>query len=447
MEKGIKKIIFYSHTPRIFRTTLIGHLYEISQIYPVILLSEELDDEIKEILRNKKLFPKLEKIIPVEQFTGKKMNLFFQNRQLFKLAKNVIQEYKPDIVISPSDTHSLFELYLARFAKEARALVISIQCTLVNEIAQIARLVDLTNAHLKFPSFLPLGFRLFLVKYRKYLGHLLYYWILPLLVAERPFFGKSSYILRKGVSGMRDADYQTVFSKKYYDIFINDGIPVEKLCILSHPLERETKKLFEKISVAKNNYKNIKNTVTLLIPADEIGFKKEDQSLISEEERLKIRMEIVRLVTEVLRDWKVFIKPHPDLKNFSEIKNIFESISDFVEVVNPLEPSDKYVQISNIIIGLPKSISTVLFTASLRYPEKTIISLDFHQELLGDAYKNFDGVEYIKSKEKLCKVLQLIRDNKFHKKSKIQAGSTGVRNNKELSNSLEMIYYLFSRKT
>jgi len=63
-----KKIIFYTSTPRNFRTTLIGYLYEICQVYPVILLCEELDFETEEILRNKELFPKLEKIIPSIHF-------------------------------------------------------------------------------------------------------------------------------------------------------------------------------------------------------------------------------------------------------------------------------------------------------------------------------------------------------------------------------------------
>lgn len=39
-----------------------------------------------------------------------------RNFQLHKLAKNLIQEYKPDVVVLTSDIHSLFEMYLLRFA-------------------------------------------------------------------------------------------------------------------------------------------------------------------------------------------------------------------------------------------------------------------------------------------------------------------------------------------
>ena len=66
--RKVKKVIFYTSIPRLFRTTLIGHLYEIAQVYPVILLSEKLDSETERALKNKDLFPKLEKIIPVQQY-------------------------------------------------------------------------------------------------------------------------------------------------------------------------------------------------------------------------------------------------------------------------------------------------------------------------------------------------------------------------------------------
>jgi len=76
MDNICPKILFYTSHSFLFRSTVIGHLYEISQKYPVILLSEKLDEETEKVIRNKKLFPKLEKIVPVEQYTGKKMNFF-----------------------------------------------------------------------------------------------------------------------------------------------------------------------------------------------------------------------------------------------------------------------------------------------------------------------------------------------------------------------------------
>ncbi|MBI2038653.1 MAG: DegT/DnrJ/EryC1/StrS family aminotransferase, partial [Candidatus Nealsonbacteria bacterium] len=80
-------ILFYTSIPRSFRTTLIGHLYKLASEYPVVLLSEDLDEFTEEIVKNKKLFPKLEAIIPVHlcghpaemnkiMMIAKKYNLF-----------------------------------------------------------------------------------------------------------------------------------------------------------------------------------------------------------------------------------------------------------------------------------------------------------------------------------------------------------------------------------
>ena len=82
------KVLFYTFTPRAFRSTLIGHLYEICQAYPTILLAEELDDETARILRDKKLFPYLERIIPVRQFTASD-SIFSQNRRLSRQLKRL----------------------------------------------------------------------------------------------------------------------------------------------------------------------------------------------------------------------------------------------------------------------------------------------------------------------------------------------------------------------
>ena len=63
--------------------------------------------------------------------------------------------------------------------------------------------------------------------------------------------------------------------------------------------------------------------------------------------------------------------------------------------------------------------STTLFTASLQCPEKTILSLNLHNELLGSYHKNLDGIEYIDDCQKFIKILKLIYNNQYHKKNKI----------------------------
>jgi len=442
-EIKIKKVLFYTHSPRAFRTTLIGYLYEISQKYPVTLLSEKLDQETEEALKDKSLFPKLKEVIPVYQFTGEKMNLFVKNRYLYRMAKNIINQHKPDVVISASDTSSLFELYLMRFAKNIKALKITIQPSNTSDIVTAEKWVDMINSYLKFSSFLPLWFRLLFVKFRKYLGHFLYYWILPLFVGEKPFFGKSSYILRRGNSGMRDTDYQIVFSKRDYDIYLKDGVSAEKLYILSHPLARETRKFFEIVyfnDLKKD--KERKKIVTLMLPEITLGFRMEDYSLISKKEREEKWVEAVKLVNQCLSGWKIYIKPHPDTKNLNEIKESFESLSGNIEVVIPQEPADKYIELASVIIGLPLSASTTLFTASLRCPEKPIISLDFHREIIGDFYKDHEGIEYIDTKEKLVNLLEKIYGNKYQKKSR---GSGKKLSEKEYHNFVVLLDYLFKK--
>lgn len=252
IQPKIKRVLFYTSTPRIFRTTFIGHLYEISQVYPVVLLSEKLDPETEKILNNKALFPKIEEIIPVRQYTERKIGLLAKNRYLYKLAKNIIWSYKPDIIITDNDMCS-FELYLLRFAKKIKAINICFQGAFMGgKMEQAALRINLVTAYLKMPFFLPFRFKLLLEKIRRRLAHLLYYWIMSLTVGQAPFIGKSSVKLWNCNVGFRDADYYVVFSKRDYNFRINDGIPAEKLYILSHPLSRDTRAFFEKAYLRKS---------------------------------------------------------------------------------------------------------------------------------------------------------------------------------------------------
>ena len=441
------KVLFTTGLPRTFRASNIAHLYEISQVYPVILLSEEFDPETEKILHNKKLFPKLKEIIPYRQFTGQRVNLFspFKNYYFYKLAKDVINRVKPDILIAGDDY--LFQLYLSRFAKKIKLVLhIAIQGGLRVKKKDTKLWSELTSAYLKAPSFLPFPVKILFIRVKNYLGHFFYYWILPLLVGELPFRGKSSFILREGDDAMRACDYSIVYSKRDYNLAIENGVPPEKLYVLTHPLARkETKEFFERTLILKPKKKNQTEgkTVTLLLTDEPIGVKREDLSLISRKERKRIRLEIINSVFQILKDWKIFIKPHPDTRDITEIKKTFEAISDNIKVTDPSVPVDKYVKISNVIIEFPRSISTVLSDSSLLYPEKPIISLDLHHEFFGDVYKDFDGIEYIDDKEKFINLLREIRDNKFLKKK--YEPKTKLEQN-EFSSTVEVLEHLINKK-
>ncbi len=444
----IKKVLFYTNAIRVFRATHIGHLYEIAQKYPTILLSEKLDSETEKIINDKKFFPKLEKIIPVDQYLKKRQNFWAeikQNRKLHKLARETVSHYKPDILIALSDIHSLFEMYLFRFAKRAGALKIVIQPSNIGNSKTAEKWVDFQNIYLRFPEFLPFWLRLFLVKCRKYFGHFLYLWVLPLSVGEWPFLGKASYILRKGNIGMGDSDYLIVFSKKYYDVFLKDGVPPEKLYILAHPLARKNREFFEKVFFNKSKKeKKTGNVVLLLFPIEEIGFRRKDYSLIREEERYKKWKEIAILISKNLPDWKIIVKPHPDLENMNKIKSLFSFNPGNIEIVDSKEQVDKFIEMADIIIGLPLSSSTTIFTASLQCPEKPILSLDFLQEVFGDYYKNFEGIEYIDNEQDFIKVLELVRSKKY--KKEIPKNKLGKMAKNEFSDTVEMFENLFSKK-
>lgn len=435
------KVLFYTGNPRAFRTTSIGNLYEISQVWPVVLLSEKLDLETEKILKNKKLFPKLEKIIEVCQFSGKKMNLFSENIYLYKLARNIIEKHKPNLVIFPTDTY-LFDFYLMRFAKKIKAINIILNSDhRLAPAKEISLRVDLTNAYFKLPAFLPFNLRFLLIKIRKYLGYFLYNWILPLTVGQAPFFGQASRILYT-LSGFR-ADYRIVCSKEDFELSLKEGIPAEKLVLLNHPLERKiTKRFFERIyfSNPKPKTKTKEKSLTLLYPEESYGFKRDDHSLISEKEMVKSRIKMVNLIANTLRGWRIFIKPHPATPQAKELKNIFESISSLITFTNPAEPVDKYIEMSKVVVGLPP-VSTVIFTTSLKCPEKPLLSLDLPpQEIFGDLYQDFEGVEYIENEEKFIKILKAIGDNKYHQKSKIKSEPEGF------SGTVELLEYLLRSK-
>jgi len=424
------RILFYTGIPRAFYSTLIGYLYEISRVYPVVLLSEKLDSKTEEIIKNKKLFPKLEKIIDIRQHTGKKMNLInllTRHRYFAKIAKDLIQDLKPDIVFATGC--DIFESYLRRFAKDANAITIAGTGPLFIRPKDLRTFKNLQSAYSRFPAFLPRGIKILCAKSRKYLTHFFYYWISPLLVGQKPFREEPSCILWD-VENVKGADYYFVFLKTDYNILINHNAPDKKLFILAHPLQGKGREIFEKINFFNAGDKPKKNSkvLTIMWPKIQTGFKRENFALIPKEKIQEKRIQIVKLIAQILRGWKIYIKPHPmfsnDLEQFQEIVQTLESISNQVKVITPSEVVEKYIEISDVIVGIPPA-STVIFTTSLQRPEKPILSLDLYQEFSGDSYKNLNGIEYIDNKEKLIHVLELIRDDKYYKKSKAESKQEG----------------------
>lgn len=413
----MSKVLFQSTIPLLFRSTLIGYLYEIAQKHRVVLLTEELDSDTQKILRDKSLFPKLENIIFFDPpFHG---NIFRKNKQLQTIIRKTVKEYKPDVVIAPSDMWPS-GMYLMRFAKKVGATTVAIQPGLkIAEKKRLLRWSYFQNAHEKMPRFLPFFLRIALIKLKKHLGHFFYYWILPITVGEMPFLGKTSFVFWDESSGLRDADYAAVFSKRDYDICIKEGVAREKLVILGHPLEhKNTRKFFEKVYFSENKGKANSKIATIMWSGEKIGLKDGNHSFISKEEMQKNRARIVRLITKKLPDYKIFIKPYPYLgaESAAEIKEFLAPIPQNLFVVDATEPADKYIEMSSVIVGIPPA-STTLFTASKQNSEKIILSLNLDNELLGVTYKNFNGIDYIDNEENLVRVLHSIQNNTYKKKA------------------------------
>ena len=409
------KVLFQSTNFRMFRTTLIGYLYEIAQKHEVILLTDQLDSYTQHVLDDKSLFPGLQKIVVFESSFGG--NILYKNYRLKKIIQKIIQEYRPDIVMAPSDMWPS-EMYLLRAAKKVGALTIAIQSGF--KIAGQRKMYIwscLTNAHENIPNFLPLFFRLFLGKMKKYVGYFVYHWILPLTVGEMPFLGKTSFVFWDESAGLRDADYSAVFSKRDYDISIKDGVRAEKLFVIGHPFEHEaTKRFFEKIYFSQHQKTGNDKTAVIMWSGESIGFDAKDYSIVPEEKIRKSKIAIVKHISEILADWNIFIKPHPSVKSISEIKEFLRQIPSNISVVNPSDSADTYIEMSSVIVGMPLP-STTLFTAQKQHPNKIILSLNINNEFLGDSYKDFEGIEYIDTEEQFIRVLDAIGDGTYQKKS------------------------------
>ena len=408
----------YSSHKRAFNDGLIGYLYDLSQEWPVYLLAEELDPETYSLLNNKELFPNLKEIIPVRQFSKNAKRTFFSEfrkiKGLSKIAKNAIEQYKPDIIISESDHSPAFEIYFMREAKKRNILKVVINPWLhLCSTKKLSVIVDIENVykHLNIP--LPFSWKLGIVRARKYLGHLLYYWIYPLMLLEPPFIGRSSNLLYKGESAMRDADYSIVVSDQMKRVLTDEGVVAEKLYVFPHPLERSARKVYEAAGWLSGRAQGGKKEALILWPVFEIDTKIGNVELIKKE-ILERRINDLKLIVDAMAGWKILVKPHPILKDMSGLKARLEGLSANVEVLQPNESILRYLDTCDVIMELSGG-SAAMYLAFLIDRDKPILSLDLHNEYFGDYYKDTRGIEYVDSKVRLLEVLELIKNGSYRK--------------------------------
>ena len=409
--------MFHSSIPRLFRTTLIGHLYEICQSYPTVLVSEHMDEETNIALSNKSLFPKLVTIEAVSSdSTGKPsknlVDRFLQHSYFRKLSDNLMKKHTPDIVIVENDVYP-FEMHLLRAAKREKAVTIAIQSCVKIPVESNKILHTHTLASAKFPNLLPLSIRLTLVRLQRLLGHFLVYWIFPLSNLTKPFKGPTSYITWNSVTGLRQADRYVVLSKAYYNQFLKEGVDKTKLLVLPHPLSREPRSFFKQAypnTYAQNkSHPTNKDILTILLPGFNSGFDRATLEPIDATELFTLRInKVLSLVSSILPTWTIYLKAHPLYDIASMPSSLSNLVSDNVFLADQYDPIDRYIEMSRSIIATPP-ITSVLLTARYQKPDIVLLAVDLANEFGGDFYKEFPGVEYIHDIQTLTNALEALQ--------------------------------------
>jgi hypothetical protein len=402
MENKTPKILFYAGTPYGFRSWAIWEVFKIAQKYPIVLLSEKLDVTTERLLNNKNYFPKLEKII---YFKNDVKKIVRNNSKIHKELKKIISKERPDIAIDCGKYVYLLDLYFRRISRRIgarRIAYLGIQPVATKELSKWKLLM---NAYSENKSF-------FLMKLKKYLSHFFVYYILPIFVGEMPFIYEPGGIILKNVFS-RSSDFYVCFLEKEYQLCLNEGADKNKLFLIQDVYPEE----YEAIR-RENNPVREKNQKKLLLiwPSEKIGIKRADFNRISESEVIEKRLRIVIDICSVLKDWVIFVKPHPSIikDEFLKLKNLLSGFKN-IQIIKPSESADDYTQICDVFVGMPP-VSSTSYTASLSYPEKPILCLNLDGQFMGDTCKSFNGVEYIDNEADFIRILKEIKEDRYIKK-------------------------------
>ena len=141
------RILFYTHSARAFSSTLIGNLHELSTAFPVVLVAEPLAERHRELLRDKSLFPGLERIVWVNCLKFSVRDLVANNRGWHRLAERLVEEARPDVVVAENDMMSLFEMYLMRAARRRSVATVTIQSMAEFSEADNLKWLELLQRH------------------------------------------------------------------------------------------------------------------------------------------------------------------------------------------------------------------------------------------------------------------------------------------------------------
>ena len=329
----------------------------------------------------------------------------------------------PRVVIASSDNDSLFEMYLLRCARKRRMRRVTVSATInVGERKDVA-IWSRLQRHYMVTARMPALMVAVFTYLKGGLGHFFIYWILPLLNLQLPFWGRASYVLFTGHSGMRDSECHVVFSEREYGIYLRSGVPASKLANIPHPVSRSSRVAFEKLHLSRP-FIYSQPIAVVLHPAEFNGFTR-TLEIIDSNVYTQARKSVLDMIPFYLKGWTLILKPHPILSSVQRLKNCYGDVLSKYHVVDSSEPVEPYLMQAKLVVDMPRAASTSTLFATLANPSAWIAVLDFHQEFLGDCFCNMEGINYITSLQSLADFLQQVVSQKKSSSSKITTRNVG----------------------
>lgn len=417
MNAGSPQILFYPHSARALSSSLIGHLYELSRHYRVAVVTEVLPPLYAAMLEDRRLFPGITEVRTINGLGLSLGSLLRNNRRWHRLAEELVREINPDVVVTENDMSSLFDMYLLRAARRAGARRLTIQGMLQPEADEMRRFVELLYVYRGGRERHPLQrvWRTVSYRVRQHLAHCLVHYLLPWSLGTAALRGGSSYLLRRGASGMRDSELNLVPSQAAFDSHRRSGVPSARLALLAHPLHRVPPELYlgrTPPSAARGT------TILILLTSVAFGFRRDPpHQLIDAPSRRATRLAIVGLVRRYFPEAKLVLKPHPDCGPLSAVRDYFSPVAHDMEILPPSSPVEPQLAHCDLVIDLPVSVTTTLFTAACIRRDRPIISANVDNEFYGDHYRHSPEIDYVESLQELEDLLASVAAGRYRKRS------------------------------
>ena len=414
LNMGDAPVLFYTSIRHIFRSILIGHLYQVCKKRKVVLITEELDSEIDALLSDRNLFPGLISQVKIGQYERTGEGIIARQRKLSNLALDIIETWRPSVVFAPGV--DLFQHYLRRYAKQ-KIGALTIDCIGwlgVRKAREISLLSDLHTAGTRFPAWLPQGLRLALARSQRWLAQFAYYDLTPLAAGRVPFFGVNG-IYRLDYTRLGHADVSFVFTRANQKMLISEGAPADRIRVIPHPMKSGLPDEFWCASgfYSSNLKKKHPRVLTCFIDImTNWGFTRNNLDPIPDKALYASRIEAIETVAAALPGWEVRIKPHPmspSSQNYETVHRALSTVSDRVVWVSPDEPAEDHILSSDAIVGFPPA-SASLYSAAIMRPDIPVLMVDVNRELRGDGLIGVEGVVTVSSLQELNEQIRAVAD-------------------------------------